>query len=70
MCEADSVDLTPTAAQESFRADVRAWLVEHLPWEYGQGLPPRFDDLAEEVEFLRSWQGKLASGGWVGVAWP
>ena len=70
MCEADSVDLTPTADQESFRADIRAWLVEHLPWEYGKGLPPRFDDLAEEVEFLRSWQGRLAGGGWVGVAWP
>jgi alkylation response protein AidB-like acyl-CoA dehydrogenase len=70
VCEADSVDLTPTADQESFRADIRAWLVEHLPWEYGKGLPPRFDDLAEEVEFLRSWQGRLAGGGWVGVAWP
>jgi alkylation response protein AidB-like acyl-CoA dehydrogenase len=49
---------------------VRAWLREHLPWEYGKGLPPRFDDLAEEVAFLREWQGKLAGGRWVGVAWP
>jgi alkylation response protein AidB-like acyl-CoA dehydrogenase len=70
VCEADLVDLTPTADQESFRADVRAWLVDNLPWEYGKGLPPRFDDLAEEVEFLRGWQARLASGGWVGVAWP
>jgi len=70
VCEADLVDLTPTADQESFRADVRAWLVDNLPWEYGKGLPPRFDDLAEEVEFLRDWQARLASGGWVGVAWP
>jgi alkylation response protein AidB-like acyl-CoA dehydrogenase len=70
VCEADSVDLTPTTDQESFRADVRAWLVSNLPWEYGRGLPPRFDDLGQEVEFLRSWQGRLASGGWVGVAWP
>src|SRR5207237_703599 len=30
----------------------------------------RFDDLAEEVAFLREWQGKLAADGWVGVAWP
>jgi len=64
------VDLSPTPEQVAFRADVRAWLQEHLPWEYGVGLPPRFDDLGEEVAFLRSWQGKLASGGWVGVAWP
>ena len=49
---------------------MRAWLREHLPWEYGKGLPPRFDDLAEEVAFLRDWQAKLAGGRWVGVAWP
>ena len=48
-----TVDLTPTPAeQEAFRAECRAWLREHLPWEYGVGLPPLFDDLAEEVEFL------------------
>ena len=36
----------------------------------GKGLPPRFDDLAEEVAFGREWQAKLASGRWVGVGWP
>ena len=64
------MDLTPTEDEAALRAEVRAWLREHLPWEYGKGLPPRFDDLAEEVAFLREWQAKLASGRWVGVAWP
>jgi alkylation response protein AidB-like acyl-CoA dehydrogenase len=64
------MDLRPTPEQEAFRAELRAWLGANLPWEYGKGLPPRFDDLAEEVAFLRSWQAKLAAGGWVGVAWP
>jgi alkylation response protein AidB-like acyl-CoA dehydrogenase len=64
------MDLTPTAEQEAFRGELRSWLQEHLPWEYGVGLPPRFDDLAEEVAFLREWQAKLAGGRWVGVAWP
>lgn len=64
------MDLTPTPEQEELRADVRSWLQENLPWEYGSGLPPHFDDLAEEVEFLRRWQGQLASAGWVGVTWP
>ncbi|HSS10294.1 MAG TPA: acyl-CoA dehydrogenase family protein [Acidimicrobiales bacterium] len=64
------MDLGSTADQEAFRAEFRGWLVANLPWEYGKGLPPRFDDLAEEVVFLQSWQGKLATGGWVGVAWP
>jgi alkylation response protein AidB-like acyl-CoA dehydrogenase len=64
------VDLTPTSAEAALRDEVRAWLHEHLPWEYGVGLPPRFDDLAEEVVFGRDWQARLAAGRWVGVAWP
>jgi len=64
------MDLTPTPAEAAFRAEVRDWLKANLPWEYGKGLPPRFDDLAEEVQFGREWQGKLAEGRWVGVAWP
>ena len=64
------MDLLPTEAEASFRAEIRSWLQENLPWEYGKGLPPRFDDLAEEVAFGREWQAKLASGKWVGVAWP
>ncbi len=49
---------------------MRAWLEANLPWEYGVGLPPRFDDLADEVTFGRRWQGQLAEAGWVGVTWP
>ncbi len=64
------MDLSPTPAQEAFRAELRAWLRAHLPWEYGRGLPPRFDDLAEEVAFGREWQSLLAQGRWVGVYWP
>jgi alkylation response protein AidB-like acyl-CoA dehydrogenase len=64
------MDLTPTAAEAQLRDEVRAWLRANLPWEYGQGLPPRFDDLADEVAFGRKWQAKLAGGRWVGVAWP
>ena len=64
------MDLSPTAEQEALRQEVRAWLMANLPWEYGVGLPPRFDDLESEVAFLRQWQGTLAGGRWVGVAWP
>ncbi|MEI8262757.1 MAG: acyl-CoA dehydrogenase family protein, partial [Actinomycetes bacterium] len=64
------MDLSPTTEQETFRSEIRAWLVENLPWKYGQGLPPRFETLDEEVMFLRQWQASLAQGGWVGVAWP
>jgi alkylation response protein AidB-like acyl-CoA dehydrogenase len=64
------MDLTPTAEQAALRDECRSWLREHLPWEYGTGLPPRFDDLAQEVAFGRAWQAKLAEGRWVGVTWP
>jgi len=64
------VDLTPTAEQEAFRSECRGWLRSNLPWEYGVGLPPLFDDLAEEVSFLRGWQRNLAAAGFVGVTWP
>jgi alkylation response protein AidB-like acyl-CoA dehydrogenase len=64
------MDLTSTPDQEQLRAEVRTWLRGHLPWEYGKGLPPRFEDLAEEVAFGRKWQSELAGAGWVGVTWP
>src|SRR3954471_21826056 len=63
------MDLQPTAEQE-FRAACRAWLRANLPWEYGKGFPPRFDDLAEEVAYLRTWQQQLAGARLVGVTWP
>jgi alkylation response protein AidB-like acyl-CoA dehydrogenase len=64
------VDLTPTAEQQAFRAEVRAWLRANLPWEWGVGLPPKHDDLAAEVAFGREWQAKLAAARYVGVTWP
>jgi alkylation response protein AidB-like acyl-CoA dehydrogenase len=67
---AAAMDLTATPEQEEVRADCRAWLRANLPWEYGKGFPPRFDDLAEEVAFLRGWQRSLADARYVGVTWP
>ena len=64
------MDLTPTDEQRAFRAECRAWLKANLPWDYGTGLPPLFDDLADEVEFGRRWQRMLAGAGYVGVTWP
>jgi alkylation response protein AidB-like acyl-CoA dehydrogenase len=64
------MDLSPTPEHVALRAECRTWLEANLPWEYGQGLPPQFDDLDDEVVFLREWQGRLAAGGWVAVTWP
>jgi alkylation response protein AidB-like acyl-CoA dehydrogenase len=64
------MDLRTTPEQDELREQCRAWLRANLPWEYGKGLPPHFDDLAEEVASLRGWQRDLADAGWVGVTWP
>ncbi|MGH9207957.1 MAG: acyl-CoA dehydrogenase family protein, partial [Acidimicrobiales bacterium] len=64
------MDLSETQGEEALRGQLRAWLAANLPWEYGVGLPPRFEDLAEEVAFLKDWQAKLASDRWVAVGWP
>ena len=64
------MNLRTTAEQEILRTQFRSWLKEHLPWPYGEGLPPRFDDLAETVAFGRRWQADLAADKWVGVTWP
>ena len=64
------MDLTDAAEHARLRSECREWLRRNLPWEYGAGLPPRFEDLSEEVAFGREWQAKLAEGRWVGLAWP
>jgi alkylation response protein AidB-like acyl-CoA dehydrogenase len=59
------VDLTFSADQEAFRAELRAWLAAHAPADQGEHA-----SLADEVTFLRAWQRRLAEGGWVGIHWP
>ncbi len=52
------------SAEESFRQELRSWLLEHRPPEV---------DIAttvEEAEVLREWQRTLHSGRWVGIHWP
>lgn len=53
-----------------FRDELRSWLDENLP--DGWGTPgyrlPR--DPGERLEFLRSWQRRMADGRWVGIHWP
>jgi hypothetical protein len=41
------MDLAPSVEQETFRSQCRSWLEDNLPWEYGVGFPPLFEDLAE-----------------------
>src|SRR3954464_4520317 len=58
------MDLSFTPEEEAFALEVRAWLAENL------ALPPRFASLADEIQWGREWQAKLAAGRWVGIHWP
>ena len=58
------MDLAFTAGEQAFADDIRTWLAEHVD------VPPRFETIADEVEFGRAWQAQLAAGRWVGIHWP
>jgi alkylation response protein AidB-like acyl-CoA dehydrogenase len=58
------MDLSFTAAELAFAAEIRAWLAEH------KDPPPAFDSLDDEVAWGRAWQAELAADRWVGVHWP
>jgi alkylation response protein AidB-like acyl-CoA dehydrogenase len=53
---------------EAFRAEVRAWLAEHVPlWRgrCGDAVSDR-----EDFDSGRAWQRELFDGGWAGITWP
>ncbi|HSP95718.1 MAG TPA: acyl-CoA dehydrogenase family protein [Candidatus Dormibacteraeota bacterium] len=58
------MDLTFSPEEETFRAEVRAWLAANVP------PVEEFATLADEVRFLVGWQRRMAAAGWVGVHWP
>ena len=58
------MDLTFTADEQAFAAEVREWLEANLE------PPPAFTSLDDEIAWGRRWQAKLAEGRWVGIHWP
>ncbi len=65
---------TAPTAQElaEFRRDVHGWLVDNAPADPGFLLPMTFMEVGSDaqLEFLREWQHKLWSAGYLGMAWP
>ncbi len=55
-----------------FRAEVSAWLKVNAPGDPGFLLPQTFMEVGDErqLEFLREWQHKVWSAGYLGMAWP
>ncbi len=62
------MELTYPPEAEAFRAEIRAWLVEHLPddwFEAGFRL-----EGAERTAFNERWTKQLYEGGWICASWP
>ncbi|MEL0192583.1 MAG: acyl-CoA dehydrogenase [Halieaceae bacterium] len=59
------MDLRYSDSQQAFRAEVRAWLAEHVP----ANPLPSFDT-EEGFEAHRDWERTLAEGNWGMVTWP
>ena len=57
---------------ENFRQEVAAWLQANKPADPGFLLPQSFMEVGSEqqLDFLREWQYKLWSAGYLGMAWP
>ena len=55
-----------------FRTEVAAWLEHNRPADPGFLLPQTFMEVGSErvLDFLRQWQHKVWSSGYLGMAWP
>ncbi len=57
---------------DEFRGQVAAWLKDNKPTDPGFLLPQTFMEVGsdQQLDFLREWQHKLWSAGYLGMAWP
>ena len=55
-----------------FRTQVSAWMKDNNPGDPGFLLPQTFMEVGTEqqLDFLREWQHKVWSAGYLGMAWP
>lgn len=52
---------------EAFRAELRAWLTEHLTDAFREQRTMTFQ---EKAAVRRAWQRALFDAGWIGIGWP
>tara|TARA_R110002110_G_scaffold205066_1_gene416691 strand:- start:84401 stop:85603 length:1203 start_codon:yes stop_codon:yes gene_type:complete len=60
------------AELKELQAEVAAWMKDNKPADPGFLLPQTFMEVGDErqLEFLREWQHKVWSAGYLGMAWP
>ena len=67
-----AVDAPSQAELDDFRSQVAAWLKDNKPADPGFLLPQTFMEVGsdQQLDFLREWQHKIWSAGYLGMAWP
>jgi alkylation response protein AidB-like acyl-CoA dehydrogenase len=58
------VDFGDSPAEAAFRAELRAWIADQVPF------PAIPDDDEARVDYLTAWQQRLHAAGWVAVTFP
>ena len=61
------MDLRYSESDEKFRAELRAWLAEHVP---KHGSPPPTHDWPARRAYDTGWQRRLFEAGYAGINWP
>jgi alkylation response protein AidB-like acyl-CoA dehydrogenase len=64
------MDFSFTPEQETFRQELRTWLIANVPPEASQLRHLQPQASSEDLQFLKAWQKKVYDGGWAGVSWP
>ena len=65
------MDLTWSDAEESFRAEARAWLEINLAeWQAAHGPDIPSGDTREGFAIHLDWEKRLYDAGWAVVSWP
>jgi alkylation response protein AidB-like acyl-CoA dehydrogenase len=64
------MDLTWSAEEDAFRAEVAEWLRANVPQTDKVLGEDEFDDDAASFEFRRDWQRKLGEAGYLAMHWP
>src|SRR5262245_36215282 len=63
------MDLSFTAEEEAFRAELRTWLDANLPADWRHRGTGGYREEEDET-IQREWQRRLYEGGWLTLAWP
>ncbi len=64
------MDFAFTPQEEAFREEVRRWIRENVPGDWGSPAWPIPEDEPAYYEEVARWSRKLYDGGWAGITWP